>query len=198
MTILRDKRLPWNFEDFGEVAIANILAEIDSYYEEWLIDTTRQESYLTHKDTLTFELAGLDYMHAIGTPGQCVTKRTMSTESARNELNEIISKAESLVDGKMIRAEFVSMKPNSRIRTHKDRSDILYLSRRFHIPIKTNDLVLFTGGNETRNLKAGRLYELNNINYHSVSNASDTNRIHLIIDVLPKKYLDKVEFVNVA
>ena len=197
-SILKNKRLPWNFEDFGKVAILNIASEIESYYDEWLINTSRQESYQTHKETFVFELTSLDYMHAIGTPGQCVTERRMSTANAREELSDIIRKAEELASGKLIRAEFINMKPNSRIRTHKDRSDILYVARRFHIPIKTNELVLFSSGDETKHLELGKLYELNNINYHSVVNSSDTNRIHLIIDVLPEQYLEGIEFTDVT
>lgn len=173
-------------------------SEANEYYSEWLLDTSRQESYETHKETFAFELTSLDYMHAIGTPGQCITKRKMSTENARSELLNIVGKAEVLANGKLIRAEFVNMKANSRIRTHKDRSDILYLARRFHVPIKTNEMVLFTSADETRHLETGKLYELNNINYHSVVNNSSDNRIHLIIDVLPEQHLEGIEFIDVT
>jgi hypothetical protein len=194
--MLKDKRESWNFEEFGYVKVGSISEEILSYYDEWLIDTSRQQTFDTHKDTFAFELTSLDYMHGLGTDGLCLTKRTLTTESARKELDDIVIQLESLANGKMIRAEFINMKPRSRVRTHKDRSDILYVSRRFHIPIKTNDHVIFRSGTESRNLKPGILYELNNINYHSVRNDSNENRIHLIIDILPNEYLEGIRFVD--
>lgn len=194
--MLKSKREAWNFEEFGPVQIRAISNEILSYYDEWLIDTSRQELFETHKDTFAFELTSLDYMHGLGTEGVCTTKRTLSAEPAIKELDSIISYLEHLSQGKLVRAEFINMKPRSRVRTHKDRSDILYVSRRFHIPIKTNDMVVFRSGTEFKNLKAGVLYELNNINYHSVRNDSDENRIHLIIDILPNEYLEGIRFVD--
>jgi hypothetical protein len=194
--MLKNKRDDWCFEEFGEVAIESISKEVLSYYDEWLIDTTRQNSYETHKDTFAFEIRSLDYFHSFGTDGICVTKRNLSSDAARKEFFDIVGYVESLAGGKLIRAEFINMKPRSRIRTHKDRSDVLYVARRFHVPIKTNYLVTFSSGAEVRNLKTGTLYELNNIKYHSVQNASDDNRIHLILDVLPNDYLEGIRFID--
>ncbi len=194
--MLKSKRDNWNFEEFDPVEIDAISNEIFGYYEEWLIDTSRQESFDTHKDTFAFELTSLDYLHGIGSPGKCITKRTLKSESAIAQFNNLVKKVELLADGKLIRAEFINMKPKSRVRTHKDRSDILYVSRRFHVPIKTNDYVTFKSGTETKNLKAGILYELNNIKYHSVRNDSNENRIHLILDVLPNEYVKGIRFVD--
>lgn len=196
--MLKNKRESWNFEEFGPVTIHSISEEVLLYYKEWLLDTSRQEIFDTHKDTFAFELMSLDYMHGLGTEGECIIKRKLSTEAARKEFDEIVKQLEKLSNGKLIRAEFISMKPKSRIRTHKDRSDILYVSRRFHIPIKTNDCVTFRSGSEIKNLKAGILYELNNIKYHSVRNDSNENRIHLILDVLPNEYLKGIRFINEA
>jgi hypothetical protein len=194
--MLKNKRDDWCFEEFDEVAIESISKELLSYYDEWLIDTSRQNSYETHKDTFAFEIRSLDYLHSFETDGICVTKRSLSSDAAREEFSSIVNYVESLAGGKLIRAEFINMKPRSRIRTHKDRSDVLYVARRFHIPIKTNYLVTFSSGSEVRNLKTGILYELNNIRYHSVQNASEENRIHLILDVLPNDYLEGIRFID--
>jgi len=55
-----------------------------------------------------------------------------------------------------------------------------------HLPVVTNDSVLFTVGGETKTLPAGELFEINNRRMHSVRNDSAEDRVHLILDfVLP-------------
>jgi hypothetical protein len=196
MSTLKNKREPWNFEDFGQVEISSIQDEVMSYYNEWLVDTTRQDTFQTHKDTFAIQLTALDYLHGIGQAGDCTTSKKLKNEFAKAEFDKLVNKVEQLAAGKLIRAEFISMKLKSRIRAHKDRSDLLYLSRRFHVPIKTNPYVTFSAGADVRHLHFGRLYELNNINYHGVRNDSDENRIHLILDVLPEQYLEGIRFID--
>jgi aspartyl/asparaginyl beta-hydroxylase (cupin superfamily) len=86
------------------------------------------------------------------------------------------------------------MNPKSRVRTHKDIGDALYLLRRFHIPLKTNGQTFFVVENEQFFLQEGFAYELNNSKYHSVRNNGDESRIHLIVDLLPNEYLSGVSF----
>ena len=196
MSTLKNKRDNWNFMEFGEVSISNIKKEVLSYYEEWLLNTTRQETHPTHKDTFAIELTSLDYAHGIGSPIDCITSRKFVNEYAKAEYQNLVNKLEQLVGGKLIRSELISLKPGGRIRTHKDRSDVLYTARRFHIPIKTNEHVIFSAGSEARNLEVGKLYELNNINYHSVRYNGKDHRIHLLLDVLPEEYLQGIRFLD--
>ncbi len=194
MSNLPSKRTGWGFIDLGPVEITAIKKELEQYYSQWLVDTSRQESFETHEHTFMFAIRQFDYMYTLGEVADCISQRSLETEEANIELDNIIRMLESVADGKAIRVELISMKPNSRVRTHKDRSDVLYVARRFHVPIKTNSLVLFTSGQEVRHLEVGRAYELNNINYHSVVNGSKESRIHLIIDVLPNEYTENIRF----
>ena len=68
------------------------------------------------------------------------------------------------------------------IDTHKDFGKQLESGHRIHIPVITNESVLFTIGNETINMKQGEIWEINNQEEHSVVNDSIFDRIHLIID----------------
>jgi len=192
------KKEDWNFLDFGEIKINKIYEEVTRFYSEWLIDTSRQNFFETHRHTFSYEMMSMDYMTGIDLPLVCQIKRSLVSSESNIELQNIYDNLEQLVNGKIIRSEFISMNPKSRIRTHKDRSDILYVARRFHIPIKTNAGVIFITNGETRHLEQGRMYELNNIKYHSVYNNSDQDRIHLIVDVLPKKYCNRLEYTNEA
>jgi hypothetical protein len=191
---LPSKRSGWGFIDFGKVEINAIKKELEHYHSQWLVDTSRQESFETHEHTFMFAIRQFDYMHALGEPTICTNQRVLESKEANSELDDIIKLLESAAGGKAIRIEFISMNPLSRVRTHKDRSDVLYVARRFHIPIKTNSLVLFTSGQEIKHLELGHAYELNNINYHSVVNGSKESRIHLIIDILPTEYTENIRF----
>jgi Aspartyl/Asparaginyl beta-hydroxylase len=191
---LPSKRSGWGFIDLGQVEIKAIKKELEEYHSQWLLDTTRQDIFETHEHTFMFAIRQFDYMYALGEAATCISQKSLETKEANTELENITKLLESAVDGKAIRIEFISMSPNSRVRTHKDRSDVLYVARRFHVPIKTNSLVLFTSGQEIRHLQLGHAYELNNINYHSVVNGSKEPRIHLIIDVLPNEYTENIRF----
>lgn len=53
---------------------------------------------------------------------------------------------------------------------------------RTHLPIITNERVVFNFSDETIHMKSGDVYEFNNSIPHAVVNDSDLDRIHLIID----------------
>ena len=194
--MLPSKKDGWGFLEFGPLEISEISSEIKEYYEEWDLDTTRQEKYQTHQSTKMFQIMGMDYYVGLNDEKVATIFNQMHLPSAQKELEDICKKIEEISEGKVIRIEFINMKPKSRVRTHKDRSDILYVARRFHIPIKTNPKVFFKSGDSLKILKPGILYELNNINYHSVMNNSDENRIHLIIDSLPIEYCENLRIID--
>ncbi|HEX6261046.1 MAG TPA: aspartyl/asparaginyl beta-hydroxylase domain-containing protein, partial [Woeseiaceae bacterium] len=88
--------------------------------------------------------------------------------------------------GYFIRTSLVRLKANSSIAEHMDMNFSLTHSHRVHLPIITNDQVLFTVGKETINMREGQLTEINNRRMHSVHNNGPEDRVHLILDfVLP-------------
>jgi hypothetical protein len=141
-----------------------------------------------------YELISFDYNWRPGLKTEAKTANTLG-DNSKTELNQIYNLLEQHAAGRVVHSEIISMNPKSRIRTHKDIGDALYLLRRFHIPLKTNDQTFFTVEEEQFFLQEGAAYELNNSKYHSVRNNSDDSRIHLIIDVLPSKYINEVSFV---
>jgi hypothetical protein len=193
--MILDKEGPWKINNFGLVNIDSIKKEIDGYVYEWFLDISRQRDSQTHEATNMYRLKELDYTWNLKDKVKSTSPYNFKTEKANKEIKEIYAKLENLVQGKVVRSEVINMLPNSRIRSHVDRSDVLYLSRRFHIPITTNKKCIFTVEKEDFHLEQGNLYELNNRRYHSVENASDENRIHLIIDVIPNAYTENIEFV---
>jgi Aspartyl/Asparaginyl beta-hydroxylase len=194
MKILMNKSGNWGIVHHDNFEVSGIKKEVESYYSEWLLDTSRQEQYITHQNTFMYQLIELDYMWSMKEDVVCNKKNSFSSEKAIQELSNIYSTLENHVDGRVVRCEVINMNPNSRVRDHKDRSDLLYLSRRFHIPLKTNPSCFFTVNNQTVNMLEGNLYEINNIKWHNVKNLSNENRVHLIVDVLPNEYTEKIRF----
>lgn len=196
MKTIRDKSENWGIIHHDNFRVDSIKHEVESYYVEWLSDISRQQQYMTHENTFMYQLCELDYMWSMKDDAMCNTKNSFKTEGARSELDVIYKYLEQEFNGRVIRCEVINMNADSRVRDHKDRSDVLYLSRRFHIPIKTNPLCFFTVNNETVNMLEGNLYEINNTKWHNVKNLSSENRIHLIVDVMPIEHTGKIRFSN--
>ena len=194
MKDILDKQDNWGILNYGPVHIDLIKEEVSSYYNEWLIDTSRQDKYITHEKTFMYQLCELDYMWSMVETGYRKTTNSFKTIGAKNQLRQIYDFLEESFNGRVVRCEVVNMSPNSRVRDHKDRSDVLYYSRRFHIPLKTNPLCFFTVNKETVNMLEGNLYEINNTKWHNVKNESSNNRIHLIVDIMPNDYVENIRF----
>lgn len=190
----KDKKDNWGILNHGVFAVDAIKNEVNSYYAEWLSDTSRQEQYITHEKTFMYQLCELDYMWSMKETGYCNTKNSLKTQTAQDQLRTIYEFLEQNFEGKVVRCEIINMSANSRVRDHKDRSDVLYLSRRFHIPLKTNPMCFFTVNDQTVNMLEGNLYEINNTKWHNVRNASSENRIHLIIDIMPNEHTENIRF----
>ena len=193
--LILSKEDPWGINYIGIAETGQIKKEVADYIEEWLIDISRQSNYQTHEETFMYQLKELDYSWNLKNKVLSTSPNNLKTKNAMQELEYIYRNLESCVQGKVIRSEIINLSPNSSIRTHKDRGDLLYLSRRFHIPIITNEMCTFTVDGEVFHLEEGNVYELNNRRYHSVQNSSNKNRIHLIVDVLPIAYTKNIEFL---
>jgi len=120
--------------------------------------------------------------------------------SIKNMLDEI--------PGKKHRVRLMEVKPGTKVHWHYDNNetiDELDFSKnvRLHMPIFTNKKVNMKICHENLNWEEGKLYYGDFSFPHCINNASDLNRIHLVIDVgindniinlLPKNFLEKRKF----
>jgi quercetin dioxygenase-like cupin family protein len=68
---------------------------------------------------------------------------------------------------------------------HRDKGPLTAKTHRIHVPVITNSGCIFSVGDESKNLKAGQIWIIDNVNrYHSVENNGDSDRVHLIIDAI--------------
>lgn len=88
--------------------------------------------------------------------------------------------------GGVIAKLFIAELPvGGEILPHRDLAEALTRSHRCHLPIVTNPDTHMTIGDEAFHLEPGIAYEFDNTRKHSVRNAGETRRVHLICDILP-------------
>ena len=81
-------------------------------------------------------------------------------------------------------AMLTRLRAGMEIGRHKDKGELTSRTHRIHVPIVTNESCIFTIEEESRHLRAGEIWMIDNVDrFHSVINGGQENRIHLIIDV---------------
>lgn len=119
---------------------------------------------------------------------------SVTKESDNDELISlllpIIEELEQIHDGVHGEVLITKLRAGSRIPSHIDNGKYLSKIRRHHIPVITADEVSFLVGSQPINMKYGECWEINNNRPHSVYNKSNTDRIHLIIDIMPNRELE--------
>ncbi len=173
-----------NFRLLDVCDIAALKAKVAALSEDdWAGVSWRQESFDAHRDTQTIELIfDQDFRHE--NPTKRDSYFSLDCDKVLAPVEEAISDYFT-GDGYAVRALLVRLMPRGKIPAHVDTGYSLMNARRVHIPITSNDQVLFSVGNETRVMKEGELWEINNARVHSVENESDRGRVHLIIDWVP-------------
>ncbi len=68
------------------------------------------------------------------------------------------------------------------IQPHRDANPAAKWPHKIHVPIQTNDRVLFRIDGQTYHIAEGEAAEVNNMGVHAVTNGGDTPRIHLIFE----------------
>ena len=169
-----------NFHRVGDFDITRWLTNVDTLTNKiWGEDYWRQEYYSVHQDTQTIPLVFDKYFEK-----PIKTKHYKMFETSLMPLESLLTTHYG--NGFTARMILTKLKPQGTIPEHRDTGPHFHISHRVHLPLVTNDEVLFTVGDETITMNAGELWEINNTNrLHSVVNKSDRDRVHLIIDWEP-------------
>ncbi|MES2496506.1 MAG: aspartyl/asparaginyl beta-hydroxylase domain-containing protein [Pseudomonadota bacterium] len=75
--------------------------------------------------------------------------------------------------------------PGQVIPPHRDGGPLLEGTHRCHLPVVTNPGVEFRIDDIAYHLRAGTVYEVDNLRRHAVANAGTAARIHLICNIRP-------------
>lgn len=175
-----------NFKLLAErMNIEPLLNELSNFRELWRQTTVRQDTPGSpHHDTEAIIIAG---------------PRELTVEAAFNDLESVVYPAgNSLLDvwplidqiatlvnsSKLGRAMIVSLKAGGVIDRHFDDGAYAAHYSRFHLCLQSDEGNSFDCGDETVHMRPGELWQFDHHKYHSVTNASDRARIHLIVDAV--------------
>jgi hypothetical protein len=178
----------FNFNLIGVYDVSELSSIVEGFGIEWRLDTSRQnQPNSVHMNTNTYYLRSFK-------PGWEPHEKLMVFPLA-NDIkvlsiaDKIMKDLEVVHGGKVSLAMIVKLLPDSDIIPHADESKYLGIVRRHHIPLKTNKNVLFHVNGESINMEVGECWEINNSRVHHVTNNSQEDRIHLIIDIVPEQYI---------
>jgi hypothetical protein len=148
---------------------------------DWNEHTLRQNLSKTHQHTQTLEIMWHLESLQVNEVGKIHSNYyKLDMESFLEKLKPIYES--KCGEGYFLRVLIVKLKANSNIIPHVDRGSSLENCNRTHIAIITNPKVTFTVGGETKYLKEGEIWEIDNTKKHSVDNNSNEDRVHLIVD----------------
>lgn len=169
-------------DEFDVSEIAHEISILDSTI--WNLDQVRQSDFPTHQATKSIYISSLPLTWR----GKNYNLQKHLVSEKLNQLTyNIADKLENVFDGKLGRSLYVNLPAKQEIPVHRDTGYYLINVHRLHIPIITNDSVKFFLNGDVVTMKTGSCYEINNVKNHAVSNKGNTDRIHLIMDIIPKK-----------
>jgi hypothetical protein len=184
----------FNFIDLGSVAVGDIASFISGWTYEWTVDTQRQslnlrpdeaQSQNPQKDTQAYFIA----QYALQWQPGGEYRSAILNSDLYNLVLPIVTELETRHNGKHGRVFLAKLPAKKTITPHADWQEYLLVCRRNHIPIITNADVRFTVGDETKVMKTGEVWEINNSKVHSVVNGGEDDRVHLIVDIIPNELL---------
>ena len=167
------------FQLIDNIDIKSIKSKVKKFsIDDWstLEHRERRIKETVHKDTLAIGLI-YDYDFRLENPTYYPEYKIFKNDI--KIIENILSK--EFGEGYSIRIILIKLSANCNIDTHRDLGTSLWMGHRCHIPIITNENVLFHVGDETVNMKEGEMWEIDNTTKHSVIN-SGKDRIHLIMD----------------
>lgn len=182
----------YNFKKLGDIDISELINNLENVKEsDWVSDGVRNKMR-THSKIHTLpirwkpESLGQGFVNKIENNDWY---DSLNFKKLENELLSIYKKHYG--DGFIHKIILANMPPNWSIQEHMDSGPSLMLVHRTHIPIITNEFVTFYVGNESKKMLEGEVWEINNAQYHSVTNEGLDWRLHLIVDYYPYKGLSQ-------
>jgi len=184
-----------DFKKLGSIDIDTLKEKVSEISDEvWLGDASRQERFAVHKQTQTIALIfDEDFRHENPTVHPFYTELKELIDPVSLKVSRFYDqslKAKRLrkknSSGYFVRTILVRLLAHGVIPEHTDNGYSLSRCHRVHIPLTTSDKTSFNVGDESKQMREGEIWEINNRHVHSVVNEGDQSRIHLIMDyVLP-------------
>ena len=175
-------KLPHLLYKIGEVDVTKIEELAKKLTPgEWIEWDLRQNRYKVHSTTESYPFMFSEYGEE--------PKRYNQNTDLWYVVEPLIKRLENFYNRKAGAIVLVKLKPKTNIIPHTDAGWFIN-THRLHIPIITHPDITFSLTDKKVHLKRGWIYELNNLVEHGVQNTTDVGRVHLMIDILPKRVLN--------
>lgn len=163
----------------------------------WLEWTERQTKYNEidmhpHKHTESIKLKWVGH-RATEINSDLITVNEPYYSKINLLLKPLFDMIEMYYGGIVYRCIIVNLPKGKMIYPHRDKDITLDIAHRVHIPLQTNSNVIFKCGDEI-NMKVNYIYEIDNNAVHSVENNGNSNRLHIIADIIEFKDLKKKNY----
>ena len=175
-----------NYTYIGATDVSSTVEKLNSEIIDWTLEQFRQKVYDAHSNTESLPLRWSVESMTLGAPptDNKVLFDHFEMDKFFNQIYPLYEKTYG--KGYFYRAVLVKLKANTQVYAHRDSGESLVKDKRTHIPVVTHPNTTFTVGGETKHMKAGEIWMIDNTQVHSVDNNSDTDRIHFIIDYRPE------------
>jgi hypothetical protein len=187
MVMISKVNEPFRYRFHGTFDVSKIAEHLSTYSDEWFSNKERQSMYEVHKETNSVFVYDHNVDWSIGDEYKVEVNEDQSVMIGL--LSPIVKSLELIHDGKVGKCVFIKLPAHKFVGEHTDKKDYLSAVRRHHVAITTNDDVLFFVDKESKNMGIGDCWEINNSLLHSVENNGSTERIHLMIDIMPSKFI---------
>lgn len=180
---------PFNFRKKEPFSVDELAERIKEFNSEWLLDTSRQDTFETHKETLSYFVYKANLMWK---PGDALEVSLSWADSyVINLIEPIVSRLEDEYQGRRANVILIKLLAGKVIPEHVDGGEYLEAIRRIHVPIITSSKTVFEVGAEKVNMAVGECWEINNMRRHAVDNSKGNDRVHLLIDIMPNTKMQK-------
>lgn len=194
-----------NYRRIGSIDVTGIRQAIEALGSDAWNDTAyRQRTWAVHAHTRSIPLIyDADLRHTNPTRRPMMDRFEAVLKPAMDCIRAYFAPVHAAVgtpicDGYFSRIVLVNLAAGGEIASHTDAMPSLMRAHRVHLPIVTNDQVLFAVNLDIRHLPAGELWEINNRRSHAVRNLGE-ERIHAILDyVVPGEIITDPDGVVVA
>jgi hypothetical protein len=175
-----------NYLYLGKTDVSHIQNQLQNLDNNiWDLNQIRQNIYEVHKHTKS-----IDLMWSLESLSNPHYKNKKNKEYLLFDMNNFLQEIKSFYinqygKGKFVRIVLTKLKAKQNIELHQDGGNAgkcLENCFRTHIPIITNPDVYFIVDGESKNMKVGEIWQIDNRKPHMVMNKSDFDRVHLIID----------------
>ena len=162
------------------------LEEINAVDGIWHEHTGRQKTADVQREALAIPVRGLRKSAQRGRARRDVHESRWTTGSARLPMTrhflELVAENEGSILG---RAKIVSLPPGNKVYPHVDRGEYYRVRNRYHLILQSTGSWMRAGNDEVR-MRTGELWWFDNKAEHEAMNDGNSDRIHLIFDLLPR------------